>query len=438
MDIPIDCMELGHFGNCRHNAVFCALAMRSLGLPVTFDFVQAWGNRSKGHEWNVMLLKDGGFLPFDPYGRDSVKFDYKPAKIFRFQYSSPLVLGMEIPDMEDVPFSLVAAGVHDVTDLYGLTYDIKVECTVSCPTSKGKKYGVICVFDNKEWKPVWYGSCRDKTMSFDKMMGDVVYLAAYYDAGKIYPASDPFILDKKGIIHYLRQTSEKQEVQDMTLTRKYPRFPRMEKFALSLRRSRVEGSNDPEFRNPTLLFDVFNTPVDISDSLVHVEKKFRCVRWKIVDYRTGDLAEVEFYGKHSVDAPEELLKGAIIGYSEADKEQDRHPYTAAMDGDPATYFSKPRNSLGYVGLDLGQGNEAYVTRVRFYPRSDTNFILVGNEYELFYWFGNGWRSAGRKYATDIFLQFDRVPSGTLYWLRNLTQGKEERPFTYENGQQVWW
>jgi hypothetical protein len=31
-----------------------------------------------------------------------------------------------------------------------------------------------------------------------------------------------------------------------------------------------------------------------------------------------------------------------------------------------------------------------------------------------------------------------MPTNALFWLRDLTKGKEERPFTYENGQQVWW
>lgn len=26
----------------------------------------------------------------------------------------------------------------------------------------------------------------------------------------------------------------------------------------------------------------------------------------------------------------------------------------------------------------------------------------------------------------------------MYWLRNLTRGREERIFTYEDGKQVWW
>jgi hypothetical protein len=36
------------------------------------------------------------------------------------------------------------------------------------------------------------------------------------------------------------------------------------------------------------------------------------------------------------------------------------------------------------------------------------------------------------------LVYHNVPSGALLLLRNLTKGKEERIFTYENGEQVWW
>lgn len=40
----------------------------------------------------------------------------------------------------------------------------------------------------------------------------------------------------------------------------------------------------------------------------------------------------------------------------------------------------------------------------------------------------------------ILLPFvcDSCPSNALFRLRNLTRGKEERIFTYDNGEQVWW
>ena len=44
---------------------------------------------------------------------------------------------------------------------------------------------------------------------------------------------------------------------------------------------------------------------------------------------------------------------------------------------------------------------------------------------------------GVKTATDYTITFDNVPDNALLWLRNLTEGREERIFTYENGRQVW-
>ena len=58
-------------------------------------------------------------------------------------------------------------------------------------------------------------------------------------------------------------------------------------------------------------------------------------------------------------------------------------------------------------------------------------------YELFFW-DNEWISLGEKHATGHALRYDNVPKNALLWLRNKTKGHEERPFTYENGMQIWW
>lgn len=72
------------------------------------------------------------------------------------------------------------------------------------------------------------------------------------------------------------------------------------------------------------------------------------------------------------------------------------------------------------------------------PRSDGNGIYPGNIYELLYHDLEGWRSLGEKIATDFYIEYDDVPSGALYWLRNLSGGVEERIFTWENGMQQFW
>ncbi len=59
-------------------------------------------------------------------------------------------------------------------------------------------------------------------------------------------------------------------------------------------------------------------------------------------------------------------------------------------------------------------------------------------YELFYW-DFGWQSLGVKHTiSNQPLIFTYAPQGTLYWLVQKDYNKQERIFTYETNQQVWW
>ncbi len=89
----------------------------------------------------------------------------------------------------------------------------------------------------------------------------------------------------------------------------------------------------------------------------------------------------------------------------------------------------------WVGYDLGKPRQIWT--VRYLPRNNFNVIEPGNEYELFY-YDKGWQSLGVKTTKKQYLEYENVPTNALFLLRNKTQGKEERIFTYENGKQVWW
>ncbi len=72
-----------------------------------------------------------------------------------------------------------------------------------------------------------------------------------------------------------------------------------------------------------------------------------------------------------------------------------------------------------------------VSKIRYISRTDANGIIPGMEYELMY-FDRQWISAGRQTAVADSLVFDSLPAGALFWLRNLTEGREERIFTYDS------
>ena len=434
IELPVSKMEIGRRGACRHMTTFGVMVMRACGLPVTIDRA-VWANRSMGHSWNVLLLDSAKILPFDALSKDPFRLIYKPAKIFRQKFSYNINVSSKINKV-DIPPSFLIFDEDDVTNEYVKAYDITIPINYPKTEYKNKRNGIICVFDNSQWRPVYWGEINSGKMSFEKMAVDIAYIGAYYEDGKIIPATYPFLLQENGKIHFY--TPNKNKVENFKLERKFPRFKRIEDFAMGLRRTNAEAANDINFANPTLLFSVYDVPYNVSDSIINNTEKYRFVRFNSSTYRQANFAEVEFYGKKTLNSNEQKLTGKIIGYPPID-EAEEHPYTHAMDGNMETWFQKQKNTVGWVGLDLGKGNEHIITRVRFCPRSDTNFILKGDTYELLYWNGDDWNSHAIKKASEFnAIEFKNVPTETFYLLKNHSRGKEERIFTYENGKQIWW
>ena len=104
------------------------------------------------------------------------------------------------------------------------------------------------------------------------------------------------------------------------------------------------------------------------------------------------------------------------------------------DGKYGKYYSMYTNHLV---ADLGDSYR--LAQIEIVPRSNTNGIIPGNLYELFYWDAtHGWTSLGRQEADDWILTYREVPVGALFWLKCYNGGKEERIFTYVEGRQQWW
>lgn len=434
-DLPMSKIEQGRRGACRHLVNHTASVLRSLGIPAAVDYVDTWGNRSSGHLWNVLLMPGDSIYPFEAPTTSyfpSVKFSYKPTKIFRRLYRD--TVPDPLPPENQVPIGLLHLNSADVTHQYVPAYDVRIPVRYRYPETRKYRYGVIAVFDNRDWKPAWWGTLQDSVMCFGNMASDVLYMGCYYVKGRLLPATAPFVLHSDGRVE--EAGALQGGVQSMHLERKYPIFRRVSGYMGYIKWSQVEASGFSDFRDTTRLFVVDFVPDKYKDTVVlRPHEPQRYVRWHANPKSTGDVAEVEFYGRKDGDGPEIRLTGALYGFPEI-IENDLHPYTDAVDGNPETYFAKRKNSEGWVAMDLG---EPYtVTRLRFCPRSDTNFILIGDTYELCYWQQDHWVSCGTQTARDQWLDYDGVPSGGLYLLHNLTRGSEERIFTYDEGQQVFW
>ena len=200
--------------------------------------------------------------------------------------------------------------------------------------------------------------------------------------------------------------------------------------------SKIEVSDDREFSSGRTLITIDELGnEDIFDSTVTVNRPYRYVRFVFDEQKEGNLAEIEFYGKKRGTNVEVLLTG---GFSGEPIKKTKTNWTMALDRSFDTYFKKNKGEKGNICLDLGKDNSYEITRVRYVPQTDSNFIVPGNQYRLEYWDNSSWKFFGEQIATDFSLNFSNVPTGRLYILHNLTNGVEERIFTYEDGKQVWW
>ena len=434
-DLSMSKIELGKRGSCRHLVNYGASVLRANGIPAAVDYVSQWGNRSSGHVWNVLLMPGDSIYPFEAPTTSyfpRLKFSYKPAKIFRRMYRPDGDVSEDEAFLEQVP-DMLLSGDRDVTHQYVTTYDIRIPAKYRASDRRELRYGIIAVFDNRQWVPVDWGTVDDTVMCFRNMAADILYLGCSWQAGRMIPLTDPFILQPDGSIRsILADTLHRQE---MRLERKYPIFRRVAGYMAYVKWSRVEVADNADFESCQSIFTVNFVPDKYKDTTIQCPKPHRYVRFRGNPNSTGDVAEVEFYGRKSLSGPEVRLSGTLLGQPQVTA-HDLHPYTHAVDGNPGTYFAKSKGTEGWVGYDLGEAY--YVTRVRFCPRSDTNFIMPGDRYELCWWNGTHWESCGLKQAETQEISFQNVPSEGLYLLHDRTQGQEERIFIYRDGQQVFY
>lgn len=421
------------FGLCEDYAALAVFAMRAAGIPTGIEFIPHWGTKNTNHTFNVVYGNDGKTYDFSggeqQPGEHLSRFTGIP-KVYRRTYGlqadrlALFDLGEELPPFFRNPCLI------DVTDRYPFIHpaDLSVPLLAGHPD---KKLAYLCVFDPAGWVPVDYGRIERGRADFRKAGPDVMYQAACFDRGRLFPASVPFFADTAGQLHLLKASGEKIT---LTLERKQKEAENLAYIPPTLIGSRFQGSDDPDFGKAEDLY-VFTAAPTFKYTQVEVNprKAYRYYRYLSSDQTQGNMAEVEFYEAESGN----LLKGRPIG---TDETSIYHPDAVkenVFDGDALTYFHT-RDTLSWAGLALDKA--ARIDRIRYIIRNDDNGVRKGNLYELWYIDeGGAWCSAGRKKALDDdCIRFDAVPAGTLYWLRNLTRGKEERIFTYENGKQIWW
>ena len=188
-----------------------------------------------------------------------------------------------------------------------------------------------------------------------------------------------------------------------------------------------ELANTSDFTDADRVYFIDSVPVSHIQTIRLPEtKRYRYLRYR---KRRGVLSLGEM---GALDDEGETVSGKMI----ADKVLAGDAELKNIcDGDVLSYYHLEGIDNLWVGLDFGKA--VAISRLFFCPRTDDNDIAPGDEYELFYW-DKGWVSLGKQTATEYRLVYADVPQNALLWLRDVSKGREERPFTYERGKQIWW
>ncbi len=383
--------------------------LRAVGIPSAIDFVPGWPYRNGRHYWRVMI--DPAYV-----GRNnSDRLNSKAPKVYRMTYSHnpvPVSNGKDsIPPLFREPF------YKDVSREYLNVSDIKVKATKKITSP----YVYLAIFNDLEWNPIAWTTLKNNEAVFEDVGRYIVYLPIYYVGGTMKNIGYPMLLDAHGGIKTF--VPDKENRTTMRISRKFPFNDYKVVWSESLKGCHIVASNQPDFNNADTLYTIAQSNPDLNYITISLENTVAYRYYKIC--KDGSMLHIGDWQLFSTD--NKKVSGRAIPSKENDSSAQN-----AFDEDVLTYT----DFSSWLGVDLGKKEQISVMKI--VTRTDDNGIIPGNVYELVYFDENGWKTLETKQATDDFLDFDSVPTGALFWLKNLTAGQEERIFSYEGKKVRFW
>ena len=409
-ELPIPDEVIGTYKvDCFAGSNIYAYLWRMCGIPTAVDVLPRYGDGNYRHiDISIVDERIHGSVPVVP--------GYSVAKAYRTTFSINRTQILE--SLKDyVPSDAKNPFYKDVTTSYVRTADI----TIKPKTGRDRpEYLYLGVF-SLGWDYVAHAKIKQGKATFKDVGVGVVYIPFYYVDHKQVFASDPFYLDAKKQMHYL--SADKNNTQTVTLARKYKLADYKIWWSRLFINGRFEAAKDENFTTPIPVFTITDNswwrevtvPVDTS-------VKTRFYRFMNAGMPV-DLAEIHFYDTNGTE-----VKGKWIGDSTTMKNPD---LPNIYDSDRLTFAA----IQSWVGVDFGR--EVALSKIEYTPRNDANGIYPGMKYELLYFDRDQWVSMGVKIETNNIIMYDEVPRGALLWLHNLTEGREERIFIYQDGKQRW-
>ena len=422
-------------GSCKELADLFIYVCRSVGIACGTDVMVMRGDNNAPHFWNFVLDQEGKTYEVEypnPPLRPAAELWNPKGKVYRETYSlnTSMMEDLDKPSDEVYPtfrYPLFKDVTPEYAGRWNRTLTLPKEVLYSEKTTSDIVY--LCLSCRDSWIPVAYTHMESDSIRFHDVEGDIIFRLAFWDGQGLELCSDPILLEKtSGNLRYFNPGNKQDTV---ALYFKYHLYN--ETFIFRMPGGVFEASNDVGFRHTDTLFLVKDVPERLYNTLwVDNRKSYRYVRYRGGDGSFCNIAEVAFY-----DASDSgwALRGKVIGTPGCFEQNGSHEYTNVFDGDPYTSFNYKYAEGGWAGLDLGSAHR--IAKIVYVPRNRDNFIRKGDVYELLYWKGRRWNSAGRQKAVADSLVYT-VPENSLLYLINHTRGKDERIFEIKDGRQVFW
>lgn len=418
-------------GSCREYADGVVYLLRALGIPAGIDRAIQRGDNNDSHFWPFTIDKNGETYVSEPkVWTPANKHDIIKAKTARQTYELNWNIMEKYVDMSKLHPIFRFPLFEDVSILYAH----KPHC-IKIPVDKMyRKVGThepiyLCLSSRQNWKPIDFATIENGNVIFNNIEGGVVSVLAVWDNNMFEYISDPFLIDKEtGTLHFFHPQKDKRMVNV------YSKYNlNFGDYVYRMVGGVIEASNRSDFSDADTLYYITEFPYRLFTE-VHScsEKAYRYVRYRGGEKSFSNIGELYLFeeGNDSV-----RLKGKIIGTPGCYDNDGSHEYTNVFDDDPYTSFDYKYADGGWAGLDLGCALR--IGRIVYVPRNRGNFVHPGQCFELYY-FGKGkWNSLGIQNADSDVLRYE-VPQNALLYLRNHTEGQDERIFEVKNGKQKFW
>lgn len=428
--------------DCIDMAEYCAQILRACGVPAMVETNVAYRIWASRHYMVVVFDEKGQPIPFNPETSVPKKnYDcYRPClNIHRLHFASqpnnPYALA---EGKESVPTELAEPTIEDVSSQYMNVAHLAIPAGADVPSSR--KLAYLATFQpGTGLVAVTWGVRKKGDFEFLNVVGDNIYFPVWCDStGTLRPMGQPFQVLSDSTCQGGYRIDELPrplgKMVNVTLRRKYPRKPHLLEQARRTVGTVVLGCDSLNFHHADTLAMITAVPeAEWTDLPLNTTRPYRYYRVRAAATDPHlHLSEIQFltrgsHGYSNVIAPTSIEEDATSQKATwqrlMDEPLEKCKWKAEYDGNVQTAPD------AYPDVTLRLAAPQWVEHLRFVVKHADNGVRAGDNYLLRKWGTTGWENVWIKRADSNSFPNEQLEVGGLYWLSNLSRGREELPFT---------